>query len=306
MVREDVEFVSQGDLCAAWLYRPDDAQGTTGCVVMGHGFSAVRDQGLDRYAERFAEAGLAALAFDYRGLGDSAGAPRGLITPARQRADYHAAIAYARNCDGIDPRRIAIWGSSFSGGNVVLVAAEDPHIAAIVSNCPAIDPWAALPRLFLESPRRYAAVIRVALADQIGAWLGRPPRLIPLAAKEGAAFLPHAGIVEGMLAITPPQSMWTNAVVARSLLSMAGFRPIRHAKEVVAPWLVCICDRDVPAPPQYAARAAQLALRGEAKHYDCGHFDIYYGPYWEQAVTDQTAFLLRHLNSRSTADSATA
>ena len=45
--------------------------GPTPCVVLAHGFSAVRDQCLGAYAERFAQAGLAALVFDYRHVGDS-------------------------------------------------------------------------------------------------------------------------------------------------------------------------------------------------------------------------------------------
>ena len=60
---------------AAWLWHPE---GATGCVVLGHGLSAVRDQRLDAFAERFAEAGLAALAFDYRHFGASSGACRKL------------------------------------------------------------------------------------------------------------------------------------------------------------------------------------------------------------------------------------
>jgi dienelactone hydrolase len=56
---------ADGTPCAAWLYRPGSG-GEVPCVVLAHGFGAVRELRLDAYAERFAAAGLAALVFDYR------------------------------------------------------------------------------------------------------------------------------------------------------------------------------------------------------------------------------------------------
>ncbi len=136
--RSDVTFESDGTVCAAWLYRPD-GQGETPCVVLAHGFGAVRELRLDAYAERFAAAGLAALVFDYRHFGGSGGEPRQLIDVGWQLEDWRAAIAYARELDGIDSRRIALWGTSFSGGHVVAVAATDERIAAVVSQVPFTD-----------------------------------------------------------------------------------------------------------------------------------------------------------------------
>src|SRR3954447_9811523 len=120
--REDVTFPSAGERCAAYLYRPEGAAGDVPCVVMAHGFSATRDDGLPAYAEAFAAAGIAALVFDYRHFGASTGTPRQLLDVGKQHEDYRAAIAYARAMGGIDPQRIALWGSSFSGGHVIAIA----------------------------------------------------------------------------------------------------------------------------------------------------------------------------------------
>ena len=95
MDREEVRFVSGGEHCAAWLFRPS-GPGRSPCVVLGTGLACVRDQGLDRYGERFAAAGFAALAFDYRHFGDSEGEPRTLLSTRLQREDFRAALAYAR------------------------------------------------------------------------------------------------------------------------------------------------------------------------------------------------------------------
>ena len=123
--RTDSHFSSGGSECAAWLYMPD-GEGPHPCVVMAHGFSAVREHRLDAYAERFAAAGMAVLVFDYRHFGASQGEPRQLLSIARQLADWHAAVAHARNLPEVDARRVAVWGSSFSGGHVIAVGRQGP------------------------------------------------------------------------------------------------------------------------------------------------------------------------------------
>src|SRR3954468_15586392 len=117
MEREDVTFRE----VAAWLYRPG---GASACVVMGHGLTAVRDQRLPAYAERFAAAGLGVLLFDYRHFGASGGEPRQLLDIGRQLADWRAAVAYARG----QFERVALFGSSFSGGHVLAIGATDSAI----------------------------------------------------------------------------------------------------------------------------------------------------------------------------------
>ena len=109
--RRELRFPSAGDACAGWLYRPQ-ADGPAPCVVMAHGFSLTRHDGLPAYAERLASAGAAVLAFDYRYLGDSGGLPRQRLRTAAQMQDWRAAVAYARTLEGVDERRIVLWGFS--------------------------------------------------------------------------------------------------------------------------------------------------------------------------------------------------
>src|ERR1700739_718791 len=85
-------------------------------VVRAHGFGGTRDSGLLDFAEPFADAGIDAFVFDYRGFGDSEGAPRQDVSVRRQWQDYHAAIAAARHLPGVDRDRIALWGFSYAGG----------------------------------------------------------------------------------------------------------------------------------------------------------------------------------------------
>ena len=69
-VRSDVWFTSGDARCAAWLYRPDGVVNPP-IVVLAHGFAAFRELRLDAYASKFAQAGYAALVFDYRHWGAS-------------------------------------------------------------------------------------------------------------------------------------------------------------------------------------------------------------------------------------------
>jgi pimeloyl-ACP methyl ester carboxylesterase len=94
---------------------------------MVHGFTGTRDQ-LTCYAEAFARAGLAVLTFDYRHFGESEGSPRQIVDIGKQMEDWRSAIAMARTLDRVDSKRIALWGSSLSGGHVINLAAEDPTL----------------------------------------------------------------------------------------------------------------------------------------------------------------------------------
>jgi dienelactone hydrolase len=284
--RQDVSFA--GEL-AAWLWHPE---GATGAVVLGHGLSAVRDQRLPAYAERFAAAGLAALVFDYRHFGASGGEPRQLLDINRQLEDWRSAFAYARGLEGIT--KVGLFGSSFGGGHVLSIAAEEPAVAAVVAQCPMTDGLKAS----LMTPKLTAAKLaKVALQDQAGSILGRRPKLIPAVGRPGELALMSAeDAVPGFASITPPGSAWVNAVAARVGLRLGLYRPGRHAAEITCPLLVCVCDHDSLVDVEASDQVAHDAPQGEVAHYPIGHFDIYTGEWFERAVSRQAEFLARHLS----------
>src|SRR6476659_7871076 len=132
MERQDLRFRAGGDACAAWLYPTAETGSTAPIVVMAHGLSRTRRDSLRPSAARLSEPRLAALAFNHRGFCASEGEPD-LFQRARQRVDWRAAIGFARTLPGIDPDRIATFGSSMGGGNALAAAAADPGVAAAVS-----------------------------------------------------------------------------------------------------------------------------------------------------------------------------
>ncbi len=291
-MRTDVTFFSGDAYCAAWLYRPERT-GPVPLVVMAHGFSATRELRLDAYAERFCAAGIGALVFDYRHFGASGGLPRQLLDIGRQHADYRAAVAHARGIDWVDPDRVALFGSSFSGGHVIAVGARDARIAAVISQCPFTDGLATLPTLGLPN---LVKATSAGLQDEIGALLGSPPHYIPAVGAPGTfAVMTTPDSKPGFEALLPPDTLWENRVAARIALRVAAYRPGLAAARLSCPALFCVCDTDTLAPANRTVKLAGRAAQGEIKHYPVGHFDIYLGAPWEQAVSDQTEFLVRHL-----------
>lgn len=295
--REDVSFISGGHRCDGWLYHPGDA-GRHPCLIMGHGFGATRGAGLPDFAERFAEAGVAALVFDYRCLGSSQGEPRGLIDISQQREDYRSAIAYARGHDACDADRIAVWGTSFSGGHVLSVAAKDERIAGAVIMNPFVDGLAAVQATIRAAGAANSAILSWKwLRDELRRLRGRDPYRVDLVGHPGSvAVFTTPDAVPGYEAILPGNpDGWEPAVPARILLRIGHDRPYRHAPRVNCPLLVCVCDRDLITPVRPALRVAERAPRAELRRYPIGHFDLFAGAWFQRGVDDQIAFLKRTL-----------
>ena len=294
--REDVSFRSAGARCDGWLYRPAGA-GPHPCVVMAHGLGGIRAAALPRFAERFASAGVAALVFDYRFQGTSEGEPRGLIDIGKQRQDYRAAIAYARTLHGLDSERIALWGTSFSGGHVLSLAAEDAGIAAAVIQNPFVDGRSSVAATLRSAGRRRTALlVWQGVRDECHRLLGRAPHRVKLAGPPGAvALMTTPDALAGYASILPADPIgWEPAVPARLVLRIGSYRPARRAHRVRCPLLVAVCDRDQISPARPAVRVAERAPRGELRRYPIGHFDLFSGRWFERVVDDQIRFL-RHI-----------
>jgi uncharacterized protein len=293
-IRHDVTFRSGGSNCAAWLYLPTGVTAPP-VVVLGHGLGATREMRLDAFAERFAQAGIAALAFTYRHFGDSEGEPRQLLSIKRQLADWDAAIAYVQARRDVDAARIAVWGSSFGGGHAITVASGHPELRAAVAQCPFTDGLASAIAL---GPAAAFKSLPVLARDLAAAVRRAEPVMIPLAAAPGSLALMNApDALPGYQALTPVGTTFRNEVAARVIPTIAMYRPGRSAKTIKMPILFCISNHDSVTPPAQSMKYARTAPHGEIKTYDAGHFDFYLGEPFEALVGDQLEFLTRHLVS---------
>jgi len=287
MEREDLRIDVSGDACAAWLYPAAGSGAAAPAVVMAHGLSGTRRDGLGPFAECFAAAGIAALLFDHRGFGDSGGEPD-RFEPRRQLEDWRAAIARARALPGIDPARIATFGSSMGGGNALAAAVDDGGIAAVVSQVPFLDLWLQAHR---SGPRVSARTLAAAARGRHLPAVGQP---------DEAAFInaPDAEAGWRQVVANGEDSRWRNRVSSRWLLGRP-YRPGHLARRLHCPWLVCVGEADRVARPGPAIAAARRAACGELRTYPgVDHFDVYDGPEFEAVVADEVEFLSRHLLRR--------
>lgn len=282
--RTDIRFRSGDAECAAWLYPPPAPD--SACVVMAHGFSLTRHDGLEAYAERLARAGAAVLVFDHRHLGDSGGEPRQRFRRAEQLEDWKAAVAHARGLEGVDGRRIVLWGFSFSGAHVVQTAAEDPTIAATLALCPMLD---GLSRALHTPPSLSAWLVPRAVADQLGRH-----NLVPVTAQpgeHGAMTLP--GEADGFHAAMPAGSPWRNEISPAIFLTVALVRPVGLARRMAMPVWLGLGESDITVSGRAIERFARRAPDAELHRYPYDHFGAFLGEGPERVAGDQLEFLRR-------------
>jgi len=301
MTCSEVAFGSHGGTCRAWRYVPDEDATSSAvarpCVVMAHGLGATRDASLAPYAERFAAAGMHVLLFDYRHFGASDGEPRQLVSVRRQLQDYAAAVEFARALAGVDPARVAVWGTSFAGGHALVTAARQPGVAAAVCQCPMMDGVAAVRRILeYAGPGQLLRLTGHGLRDAVLAPFGRA-HYVPTVGPPGSlAVMSSPDADAGYRALGPPE--FRCEIAARIALTVGLYRPVRYADRVRCPVLVQICEQDSVAPAAAAeAVVRRLGERGEVQRYPIGHFEPYKGAWFERSIGDQVDFLRRHLGA---------
>jgi dienelactone hydrolase len=254
---------------------------------MAHGFSLTRHDGLAAYAERLAGAGAAVLVFDHRYLGDSGGEPRQRFRKRAQLEDWRNAVAFARALDGVDPRRIVLWGFSFSGGHVVETALADGQIAATIALCPMVD---GLARALATPPALSAWLLPRAIADQLGRH-----NLVAVTGQPGAhAAMTLPGEADGFDAAVPDGSPWRNEISPAVFLTVSLHRPLARAKELRAPLWVGLGEGDVSVSKRSVQRLAERAPQGELHRYPYDHFGAFLGDGPERVASDQIDFLRRN------------
>lgn len=134
---------SEEDFMCGWLYSSHKftASNPGPAIVLAHGLGGTKELKLDVYADAFNQMGYTCVVFDYRCTGGSEGLPRGLIDWHQQQEDWKSAIKYTRGLENVDPNHVGLFGTSFSGGHVIQLAAIDKKIKAAVSQCPFTSGW---------------------------------------------------------------------------------------------------------------------------------------------------------------------
>lgn len=297
-MRKNIEFAtSDGVTLRGWLQTPD-GDGPFPGVVMAHGFSAVKEVFLDRYAEVFSAAGLACLVYDHRNLGESDGEPRLEVDPWQQVQDYRDAITFAGLQPEIDAGRIGVWGTSYSGGHVLPVAALDKRVKAVVSQVPFISGLANMRRVFREEEME--SLRQRFDADRVARYKGDDPAMIQVFGERGSlCALPSPEewdfIRESGLLGTP---MWLNEVTLRSTEMMMAYEPGQYIDQIMpTPLLMILTTRDIVTPTDIALDAFKRAHEPkELLLIEGGHMEVY-DTQFERGAAAARDWLAEHLGA---------
>lgn len=298
-MKTDLTFQTEdGTDLAAWFFRAAGTDMPAPTVVMCHGFSATKEMHLRGFAETFQAAGMNVLVYDNRNLGDSGGAPRGEIDPEQQIRDYRDAITYAQSRDDVDGDKIGIWGSSYSGGHVLVVAARDRRVRCVVSQVPLVNGLDNARRLVRSD--HWVGLRAGFEADRAGRLNGEAPLTLPVVGEnpEDPCALPTDDSREFFTTL-PPEHLgaWQNEITLRSMEMFAEYEPGATIAQIApTPLMIVIGRYDHLTPADLTLKAYEQALEPKKLLIlDCGHFDAYINEPFAISAPQQCDWFSRHL-----------
>ena len=297
-MRKDIEFkADDGTILRGWHYVPDSGAGKYPTIVMAHGYSAVKEMYLDKFAEKFAAAGLASLVFDNRNFGASDGKIRQEIDPWQQIRDYRDAITFAETLATTDADRIGVWGSSYSGAHVIVVGATDRRVKCVSAQVPLISGHNNAQRLVRAD---FIAGFQAAMAeDRRARYRGEAPAMVPVVTENpaGPAALPTA---DSWTWFTETQKLrapsWRNEVTLRSVEMFMDYEPGAYLPFVSpTPLQIVVALGDHLTVADQALAGYEKALHPKRLiTLKGGHFDAYIKDF-EAASSASVEWFKQHL-----------
>tara|TARA_R110001583_G_scaffold189121_2_gene351816 strand:- start:344 stop:1237 length:894 start_codon:yes stop_codon:yes gene_type:complete len=283
-------FTHQQARCAATLHKPRNA-GAAACstILMVHGWGATQLTLITNYIAAFNEAGFCVVTFDYPGWGDSEGLPRNVISPWRREKVVESALAYTKSLPEVDENNIILWGSSFGGGHVVRIAAEHPELRGAIAQVPMLDGLLSVKAVPVARMLRFGVDILLDLINPFST------RYVPIISEVGGySSMDRDGAwrVEEWIRANLTQ-LHDNRVAARSLATMAFYRPFKYLQSIRIPTLVIGATRDTVAPfdEDKVTRMSSEAI--EIRTIDANHFDPYLEPWFAGNIKLQLDFATR-------------
>lgn len=261
----------------AWVFRPDHG-GPAPAITMAHGFSGLKYRGLQRYAERFRDAGFAVIVHDHRNFGLSSGDIRGDIDPWRQIADWRRVITYLESLPFVDPERLGIWGTSYAGGHAMVLGATDARLRAVAVQVPIVSGYEQSLR---RTPPDARAAQQAFFDDDERAQLrGEPPRRQQVVSLDPAqrAVYRSQDMLDFHHAYEIPEGVeHGDSVTVRSSRLSQMYEPgIWIPRIGPKPFLMVVARNDVITPTDLALAAYERAVEPKRLQLiDGGHFDAY-------------------------------
>lgn len=270
-MREEIEFRAlDGTQLAAFFQTPENGSGPFPAIVLSHGFGAVKEMALDRYADVFCAAGFACLVYDHRNTGASGGTLRGEIDPWQQISDMRDAITCVGSRADVDANRIGLWGTSYSGGHSLVVAATDRRVKCVVAVVPTISGHENTRRAM--SAEGYESFLREVNEERAARQRGEPPQMIPISQEgdESYEWSKVAGV----------GTTYVNECTLLSRAFRAAYEPGAYIPRIApTPLLMALTSHDTKCLTDLQKEAFQTALEPKRLEvFPGGH----YAPYTTQ------------------------
>lgn len=296
--REDICFEVHGDRISGWFYKTASTDKAP-CIIMCHGFGGTKDAGLDNYAGRFSDAGFSVLTFDYRYYGESEGSPRQLYCGPYQLEDVKGAIDYVLSRDDVDREKIVIWGTSAGAPYVIVTAAQDSRIAAVIGQCGSFD-HKEDSKIYIEREGMgfFLKLFVHGQRDKGRSRFGLSPHKFPAYGKPGSiAMITAPGALEGIEKLVAESETFVNETCARLALLPHIPDPVKMAPGVQCPVHLAVCTKDgIVSPKSHLRLVEALKSPVEVKEYPVEHFELYSGEAFIKSIDDQIAFLDKYLS----------
>ena len=297
-MRKNITFRSKGLNCAGWLYVPDNLKvgEKAPTIVMAHGLSGVKEQGLSTVAEHFMAAGFVTLVFDYHWWGASEGEPRCQLFPLEQVEDYQNAITWVSKQPEVDPKRVGLWGTSYSGGLVVYVASFDKRVKAIVGQVPAV---ASLDARRAMNPVRWDAIGEFLQKDRITRYetgAVNYMKVVTLNSSE-PCYMPAKEAYDFFISTEKDAPNWRNQITLESVEKMREFDAgvMIHWVSPAA-MLLIPAEKDIFITLDSVRAAYERAKEPKAIFpLQVKHFDIYVEPWLSTAANAAVDWFKKYL-----------
>jgi acetyl esterase/lipase len=285
---------SDGTRMAGDLYLPNDlkANEKRAAILFCAGTGGVKKGNGGLYGRRFAREGFIVLAFDYRGWGESdcklmlsepmpmpddkgeitvkAKPVRWQMDLADQTLDIRCALSFLSGEASVDASRIGLFGTSYGGGLVTWVAANDARVKCVVAQVP-------------------------------GMGGGRPPAAIKyaqkLAIKQARGETEPVPMETGKLGGKMAAYAQMRANPAKGI----GFNAIEAAPKITAPLLITVAEKeDLMSNDENGKKVFDLVQKaGTTCEYHelpgISHYGVYQGKGFDEATRLAVDWFCKHL-----------
>jgi pimeloyl-ACP methyl ester carboxylesterase len=268
---ENVEFYSGPDKVRA-IWRTPDGDGPYRAIVQGPGWLGLKDaKDYLRYHEGFTAAGFGVLSIDYRGFGDSEG-ERGIVNPTHQLEDLINAVTYLTTREDVVAGAIGAFATGGTGGgNVVMLAAYDARVSAVVSQFPVADgedwlhrmrnewDWVEYKKMLEEDRRQRVLTGESRMIHPRNEIMVQTPERI------GSDFKSD---VDKKIQMSVPASM---------VDPLLRYRPIDSARGLTTPLMVVTVEDDATTPTDHAEAIYEAAVGPKRLlvQRNAGHYTAY-------------------------------